>query len=165
MGPVTQEDPIGIAGGLNLYGYANGDPINNSDPFGLCAPPVICPPMLLPGLVPLPGMVPANTESLDQAGQALEGFVRGNLETAVGVGSVLVGNAVTDLVDSATGVAFGVESLLKWGRKKVGEIGLVIGQILAGSEGSDKAREEQLRQQEAQEQLDREQKPKPGGGR
>ncbi len=25
-----------MAGGLNLYGYGNGDPINNSDPFGLC---------------------------------------------------------------------------------------------------------------------------------
>lgn len=25
-----------MAGGLNLYGYANGDPINQSDPFGLC---------------------------------------------------------------------------------------------------------------------------------
>ena len=35
MGLFTQEDPIGIAGGLNLYGYANGDPINFSDPFGL----------------------------------------------------------------------------------------------------------------------------------
>jgi hypothetical protein len=36
MGLVTQQDHIGIAGGLNLYGYANGDPINFSDPFGLC---------------------------------------------------------------------------------------------------------------------------------
>lgn len=33
---LDREDPIGLAGGLNLYGYANGDPVNNSDPFGLC---------------------------------------------------------------------------------------------------------------------------------
>jgi RHS repeat-associated protein len=35
-GRFTQEDPIGLAGGLNLYGFANGDPINFGDPFGLC---------------------------------------------------------------------------------------------------------------------------------
>lgn len=35
-GQFTQPDPIGLAGGLNLYGYADGDPINFSDPFGLC---------------------------------------------------------------------------------------------------------------------------------
>jgi RHS repeat-associated protein len=35
-GRFTQMDPIGIAGGLNVYGYANGDPVNFSDPFGLC---------------------------------------------------------------------------------------------------------------------------------
>ncbi|MBK9410911.1 MAG: RHS repeat-associated core domain-containing protein [Gemmatimonadetes bacterium] len=35
-GRFAQEDPIGLAGGLNLYGYANGDPVNFSDPFGLC---------------------------------------------------------------------------------------------------------------------------------
>lgn len=29
-------------GGLNLYGYANGDPINSSDPFGLSACPPEC---------------------------------------------------------------------------------------------------------------------------
>jgi hypothetical protein len=28
-------DPIGIAGGLNVYGFAGGDPINFGDPFGL----------------------------------------------------------------------------------------------------------------------------------
>jgi RHS repeat-associated protein len=36
-GRFTQEDPIGLAGGLNLYGFAGGDPVNFSDPFGLCA--------------------------------------------------------------------------------------------------------------------------------
>ena len=36
-GRFTQEDPLGLAGGLNLYGFANGDPVNFSDPFGLCA--------------------------------------------------------------------------------------------------------------------------------
>jgi RHS repeat-associated protein len=35
-GRFTQEDPIGLAGGLNLYGFAAGDPVNYSDPFGLC---------------------------------------------------------------------------------------------------------------------------------
>lgn len=35
-GRFTQEDPIGLAGGLNLYGFAGGDPLNLSDPFGLC---------------------------------------------------------------------------------------------------------------------------------
>lgn len=37
-GRFTQEDPIGLAGGLNVYGFANGDPVNFSDPLGLCPP-------------------------------------------------------------------------------------------------------------------------------
>jgi RHS repeat-associated protein len=36
VGRFTQPDPIGIAGGLNSYGFAGGDPVNYSDPFGLC---------------------------------------------------------------------------------------------------------------------------------
>ena len=34
-GRFTQEDPIGVAGGLNSYGFAAGDPVNYSDPLGL----------------------------------------------------------------------------------------------------------------------------------
>lgn len=36
-GRFTQEDPIGLAGGMNLYGFAGGDPVNFSDPLGLMA--------------------------------------------------------------------------------------------------------------------------------
>lgn len=35
-GQFTQEDPSGLGGGLNTYGFASGDPVNYSDPFGLC---------------------------------------------------------------------------------------------------------------------------------
>ena len=38
-GRFTQEDPAGLAGGINAYGFAGGDPVNYSDPFGLCANP------------------------------------------------------------------------------------------------------------------------------
>ena len=34
-GRFTQEDPVGLAGGINLYGFAKGDPVNFADPFGL----------------------------------------------------------------------------------------------------------------------------------
>jgi len=46
-GKFTQEDPIGLAGGMNLYGFANGDPVNFTDPFGLMqcpAKPADCKP-------------------------------------------------------------------------------------------------------------------------
>jgi RHS repeat-associated protein len=41
-GRFTQEDPIGLAGGVNAYGFANGDPATFSDPFGLFACPPSC---------------------------------------------------------------------------------------------------------------------------
>ena len=37
QGRLTQEDPIGLAGGINVYGFANGDPVTYSDPYGLSA--------------------------------------------------------------------------------------------------------------------------------
>ncbi|MFL5496857.1 MAG: RHS repeat-associated core domain-containing protein, partial [Gemmatimonadales bacterium] len=33
-----QEDPIGVAGGLNHYQFNGNNPVSNTDPFGLCPP-------------------------------------------------------------------------------------------------------------------------------
>ncbi len=42
-GQFTQADPIGLAGGLNAYGFADGDPVSYSDPYGLCAAHLVNP--------------------------------------------------------------------------------------------------------------------------
>ena len=41
MGRFLQTDPIGIAGGANVYDYAGGDPVNRVDPSGTCKTQVV----------------------------------------------------------------------------------------------------------------------------
>ncbi len=85
-GRFTQEDPIGLAGGLNLYGFANGDPVNFSDPFGLMA----CPPDCGPGMRAAPFLgagCPAIADhcavDMSRAGPMASGAVVGALGGAV----------------------------------------------------------------------------------
>ena len=89
-GRFNQEDPVGLAGGLNVYGYASGDPANYSDPFGL---------MTLQGWE-IPVVV---------GGGAVEGWLAGAAATAAayvasrttGIGAA-IGAAVNSLRDKAT---------------------------------------------------------------
>jgi RHS repeat-associated protein len=99
-GRFTQEDPIGLAGGLNLYGFANGDPVNFSDPFGLCPPqdnnPNDCPGKL-GALVMLGQMAPAMAKAIETPAEVVLAFSPGGLPLR----AVRVGNAASKLVTGA----------------------------------------------------------------
>jgi RHS repeat-associated protein len=124
-GQFTQPDPIGLAGGLNSYGFAAGDPVTYSDPYGLCPgipdtnqlDPTDCP----PGYFTLIGTV------LGGAGGALVGGVAGLvcLETGPGVivcvaagaaGGAEAGAAAGGLVGSAIDVGMGLLRMARAGR-------------------------------------------------
>jgi hypothetical protein len=86
-GRFTQEDPIGLAGGMNLYGYAGGDPVNYADPFGLCTTPQVGLQILrcALGLASVAPVAPSNTGAKDLS---VGGTVRvGAIATTVSVGT------------------------------------------------------------------------------
>jgi RHS repeat-associated protein len=70
LGRFNQTDPIGVAGGISLYGYTGGDPVNGTDPLGLafeggagaqtaieCVGGTVCPTITVTGTeLPVPAL-------------------------------------------------------------------------------------------------------------
>ncbi len=149
-----------------MYGYANGDPVNFSDPYGLmaCDPTCAGQGALIGGaLGTLAGVAVSGMCSMATVGLCAAvspGIVVSTTGLGVGLGGLAgaFGQQGVEMASSA------LDRLMKWTRRKAGQIGLVIGQTLAGPDADTKWAEERLRQQEAQEQLDEEQIPNPGAG-
>jgi hypothetical protein len=98
-GLFTQEDPIGLAGGMNLYGFAGGDPINFSDPFGLC-------PWCVGALVGVAFEGATQLISGDLNGEALgAAFIIGGISGGVSVGSRIANLGLQAGLGAADGAA------------------------------------------------------------
>jgi RHS repeat-associated protein len=85
-GQFTQTDPIGIAGGLNTYGFAAGDPVSYTDPYGLCSPWPQC------WLTRLRGASSRGQAALESA--AAEQMAQGGMHRIVGVSLTIASTAV-----------------------------------------------------------------------
>ena len=170
-GRFTQEDPIGLAGGLNLYGYAGGDPVNHSDPFGLqrCNPPGSCLTMWVAGGTAIGvagGAVVAGGCAAASAGVCVlgaPGLVAGGgaLGAAAGGMAGQIAENASALVASAQ--ALFAQGLSWWDRMKL-KAKIIIGTVLTQGELQKERMEHEKAQQEQVEETKQQQK-EPGEGK
>ncbi|HZG44579.1 MAG TPA: RHS repeat-associated core domain-containing protein, partial [Longimicrobium sp.] len=132
-GQFTQVDPIGLAGGLNLYGFANGDPVSYSDPYGLC--PVVRDGVVIPCAV-IGGLIGTGAGAVGGAvvgagggtlvapgvgtvaggvgGAELGGFIGGGIGATIGGALDVAGVAGDQLREQATAAREGIGRGIRW---------------------------------------------------
>ncbi|MBI2267236.1 MAG: RHS repeat-associated core domain-containing protein [Armatimonadetes bacterium] len=83
VGRFTQEDPIGMLGGLNLYGYVGNNPVGWVDPFGLYSYLVFTPDFP-PGVGHVAFGIGGDVWSMGQVGSSGAGFSKYSFATYIG---------------------------------------------------------------------------------
>jgi RHS repeat-associated protein len=153
-GRFTQEDPIGLAGGMNAYGFAAGDPVNYSDPFGLES----IPPWLRRTLTVLGGAIGISTSTIKgsiverkleaRAGGKFGQQIEHTIETGTDAEAVhssgqteaeanqLGAELNTETVDVVTGTARSEGGALAEGVSELGGSTNVVGAIVAQVAGA-----------------------------
>ena len=87
IGRFMQTDPIGVSGGVNLYGYVGGDPVNFRDPLGLKNCPIEDPSCVeTPESASKPEEPPADSED--------DNMVEGVVVTAAATGETSNGSLI-----------------------------------------------------------------------
>jgi RHS repeat-associated protein len=169
-GRFTQEDPIGLAGGVNSYGFANGDPVNHSDPYGLCPIPITdCPPGYFTKRLTIGG---AAAGAAAGAGVGLVvAAPTGELASPLTVGALglqgatngaIAGFVVGTVTDAGIAIANHAHGGLSWLDKFRIRLKIVIGNVL--TEGGIQEEQQKLREREEQHEVDRRtRRRRPGG--
>jgi RHS repeat-associated protein len=117
-GAFTQQDPIGLAGGLNTYGFANGDPVTYSDPYGLCPIPLSsCP----------PGYFARAGRMVGGLAGAVVGGIGGGGGGATACAPTVVGSVPCGVAGAAAGGAVGLRRGAVMGRM----VGMVLDEVAA----------------------------------
>lgn len=120
-GQFTQQDPIGIAGGANVYGFAGGDPVNYADPFGLCPG--------INGTLSILDCPPGYLTLIGEMTGALIGGVAGGTGGASAGAALCAATVVGTVPCAAAGGAAGAAA----GAKRGAIIGGAVGALLDGA--------------------------------